>query len=70
MRERKQCFSAQKVMFYDSQSVGLSLTTDYTDFHRVFLFCLADEFYSPQITQIDTDFSMNLADGFSYLSKW
>ena len=25
MRERKQCFSAQKVMFYDSQSVGLFL---------------------------------------------
>ena len=23
MRERKQCFSAQKAMFYDSQSVGL-----------------------------------------------
>ena len=40
MRERKQCFSAQKVMFYDSQSVGLSLTTDYTDFHRVFLFAM------------------------------
>jgi hypothetical protein len=25
MRERKQCFSAQKAMFYDSQSVGLFL---------------------------------------------
>ena len=42
MRERKQCFGAQKVMFYDSQSVGLSLTTDYTDFHRLFLFYSRD----------------------------